>query len=724
MHGNRYIILLTWLILAFRPLAQSQPDIDSLRTQLTLAHSDTVYVDVLNQMSQACRWSHPSDAIDYAVKAEKISQNCSYHQGLALAYYNLGSLYADKGSSELSLEYYGKSLQIYNNYHNNKKIALLYDSMGIIFTRQLNYEKALDFYNRSLNLKKWLNDTLGLAYSYENIGIIYADQGKYDKALINYYNCLRLKESLNNKYGIANTYGYIGAIYLKIGSFDQAQVNLERALLLFLETGNQTGIAESQLYLSEIYSKNKDYPKAVDALEQSISINSQKGNLKGLADAYLRLGRIHIIRKKDNLAHDYYLKSLNYYQQSKEDKGIVEVKLALAHYYCQQGDYETAKMQLKGALQLTGPLNFAELELEATKMLASIYKNEYNFIKTTELLYRAIELSDTLNKLNLDKEVTQVQMQYEFDKKILQKEFEESHHRLESEQKVKRIGLIRNITLVAFLLLLLLSLVIYRNSRKLKIQNKLLEEQQKIINQNIAELTAQKIQLEKANQTKDKFLAIIGHDLRNPFNAINGFVAKVMEHPQQTEEGTMEKYLQLIKDAGSSAQSLLENLLEWAKNQSGELHAKKEKITLNYILRGNMLLIKEMATQKRITLTEELEGNPLVVIDKNMINAVIRNLLSNALKFTLNGGTIMVNTTIKESEVKVAISDTGIGISPEQLSILFEPNTIKNGVGGIGTSGLGLILCKEFLEKHQQELRVESVVDGGTVFWFYLPLTD
>jgi two-component system sensor histidine kinase/response regulator len=212
--------------------------------------------------------------------------------------------------------------------------------------------------------------------------------------------------------------------------------------------------------------------------------------------------------------------------------------------------------------------------------------------------------------------------------------------------------------------------------------------------------------------------------LRNPFNAINGFVAKVMEHPQQTEEGTMEKYLQLIKDAGSSAQSLLENLLEWAKNQSGELHAKKEKITLNYILRGNMLLIKEMATQKRITLTEELEGNPLVVIDKNMINAVIRNLLSNALKFTLNGGTIMVNTTIKESEVKVAISDTGIGISPEQLSILFEPNTIKNGVGGIGTSGLGLILCKEFLEKHQQELRVESVVDGGTVFWFYLPLTD
>ncbi|MFA6400685.1 MAG: tetratricopeptide repeat-containing sensor histidine kinase [Salinivirgaceae bacterium] len=724
MRQFRYIAILTFLVLGSGQKSQSQPDVDSLLTQLTTTTNDTIYVDILNQLSKACRWNQPIEAIDYAVKAEKISQNCNYQQGLALAYHNLGILYADKGSNELALEYYGKSLQIQRIYNNKKALAHLYDNMGLIFRRQLNYDKALSYHNLSLNLKKELNDTLGIAYSYENIGLIYSEQGKYDKALIHYYNSLRLKESVNDKYGMANSYGNIGVIYLKIESTDQAMVNLERALLIFSEIENKTGIAESQLYLSDIYSKKIDYPKAILALEQCITINNEKGNLKGLADAYLKLGNINFMRKKANLAHDYYLKSLDYYQRIKNDLGIVETRLALAKYYFHQQDFETSKMQLDLILRFSTTLNFAPIELEATKLLASIYKLELNYNKTTELLYRVIELTDTLNKLNLDKEVTQVQMQYEFDKKILQKEFDESHTRLEQAQKVKRISLIRNIALSAFIVLLVLSLIIYRKSAKLLVQNKMLEEQQKIISRNIEELTEQKIQLEKANQTKDKFLAIIGHDLRNPFNAINSFVAKVMEHPQRPDEVMMEKYLHLIKDAGANAQSLLENLLEWAKNQNGELQARKEKITLNYILRGNVLLIKEMAEQKKIAIVEDYEENPIVVIDKNMINAVIRNLLSNALKFTPDGGKIIVKTTIKQNDVKVLVSDTGVGIEPDQLSILFEPHTLKKGVGGIATSGLGLLLSKDFLEKHQQELKVESTVDIGTTFWFYLPITE
>ncbi|HAM99978.1 MAG TPA: hypothetical protein DCQ26_15365 [Marinilabiliales bacterium] len=720
---KKLVFLIVWAcFIGYQVPAQS--NIDSLRTLLTVTQNDTVYVDILNQLSKACRWNQITDAIDYAVKAEKISQTINYQQGLALAFHNLGVLYADKGNNELALEYYGKSLRIQRIMNNPKAMAHLYDNMGLIYRRQQDFEKALEYHNQSLKLKKDLNDTIGIAYSYENIGLIFSEQGKFDKALIHYYNSLRLKESLNDKYGMANSFGNIGVIYLKIESYDQSQVNLERALMLFQEIGNKTGIAECQLYLSDIYQNQKNYPKAIDALEQCLAINNEKGNIKGLADAYLKLGNVNILRGRSYLSHDFYLKSLDYYQRIEDLKGVAEARLALAQYYIHQGDFETAKMQLKTTLSLLKTIYAPDLELKTTKLLVSIFQREGNYFKTTELLNQALIITDSLNKLNLEKEVTQIQLQYEFDKKILQKEFEDIRTKLETEQRIKRVSLVRNITLLAFLLLSVLACIIYLKSKKMNRQNKVLEHQQQLIGQQLVELKTQKEQLQIANHTKDKFIAIIGHDLRNPFNAINSFVSLVMEHPNGYNEELVKKYLLLIKDAGANAQSLLENLLEWAKAQSGELIARKERVVLNSILRGNVILIKEMAEQKGIRLIEELEDDPMVIIDKNMINAVIRNLLSNALKFTPAGGTIWVRTQIKGHEVKIVIQDTGVGISPGQLGILFDPGSVKKGIGGIASSGLGLILCKDFLEKHQQELRLESTLDVGTTFWFYLPITE
>jgi signal transduction histidine kinase len=198
----------------------------------------------------------------------------------------------------------------------------------------------------------------------------------------------------------------------------------------------------------------------------------------------------------------------------------------------------------------------------------------------------------------------------------------------------------------------------------------------------------------------------------------------VVDHPKEMDDKILKKYLFLIKDAGANAMSLLENLLEWAKTQSGEIVAQKENISINYILRGNVLLIKEMARQKNIELIEKLEGNPSVYIDNNMINTVIRNLLSNALKFTTNGGKIWVKTIINNDEVKIIVQDSGVGISDELLSNLFEPGVVKRGLDGMASSGLGLILCKEFLLQHRQELRVDSKLNFGTTFWFYLPLSE
>jgi len=494
--------------------------------------------------------------------------------------------------------------------------------------------------------------------------------------------------------------------------------------MYFEETNNKTGIAESLLYLGEIYQHQKKSFKAIEALNRCLEINQQRGHIEGIAESYLKIGKINASIGKPYKAYNNYINGLEYYEKIQNPKGIVLSRFALAKYYYSFDDLENSKAQLKKALHIAQKQLLLKEEYEISKLLSEIYLKQENYYRASQILYRANILSDSLSISNLDKEITQIQMQFEFDKRMQQKEMEAIRLNSQHQLRLQRTKIFRNITAIVLLLISILAFVIYKRALKTKKKNEILEAQKKQIDKQVAELKEQKTALERANRTKDKFMSIIGHDLRNPFNAINSFVSLVAEHPNQMDEEKLMKYLYLIKDAGANAMSLLENLLEWAKTQSGEIIAQKEDVLINYILRGNVLLIKEMARQKNIELIEDLKGNPTVNIDKNMINTVIRNLLSNALKFTNNGGEIWIKTVINNNEIKIIIQDSGVGISEELLSNLFEPDVIKRGVDGMASSGLGLILCKEFLLHHRQELRVDSKLNYGTTFWFYLPLSS
>jgi len=711
-----------FLFLLLPVIIEAQSEVDSMRTLLTQAPSDSAYIELLNKLSKACRWSDPAMALDYAVKAEKISEADNNQNGLAWAYHNIGAIYADKNNNELALEYYLKSLKINEILQNKSGIANVEDNIGLIYRRQGNYEMALEYHNKSLKLKTELGDTIGIAYSYGNMGLVYADQGKYDKALIQFYNSLRIKETQNDKYGMANSYGNIGFIYMKIGSIEQARINLERGLELFREIGNKTGIAEALLYLGDIYFKQNESGKAIDAFNQSLVINTEKGDIKGMADATIKIGNIYYTSGKSEAAKEAFSKSLEFYKKIENIKGIVTAKIALARYFVDSQSFYLARLQLNDALKLATEQNLLQEQYDILNLLSGMALKQYLYKEASGYLVKAKSIADSLYNKKLDKEVTQVQMQYDFDKKMQEKTFEERTNQLIQQHKLKRYAFIRNISLGTLIIIMILAFFLYQKTKELSKKNILLITQKNQIFDQLMVLSEQKEQLEKANETKDRFLSIIGHDLRNPFNAINSFISLLSSHPDEMDASFIQKYVLLIKDAGASAQNLLENLLEWALNQSGELKLELEAVSLNYILRGNVLLVKEIALQKEIEIIENLSENPTVLIDKNMINTVIRNLISNAVKYTPSGGRIELITEIVEDKVKVVVHDNGIGITSDQLLTLFAPGTIKKGKDGTGSSGLGLILCKEFLTKHGEELRVESRVNEGTTFWFNLPL--
>ncbi len=229
-------------------------------------------------------------------------------------------------------------------------------------------------------------------------------------------------------------------------------------------------------------------------------------------------------------------------------------------------------------------------------------------------------------------------------------------------------------------------------------------------------------QLQELNASKDKFFSLIAHDLKSPFVSFLAF-AHILEHLDEMGKDEFEEIMRQFRDSAENLLALLENLLTWAGIQRGLIACLPQQINIGVIVARNVKLLTLNAGQKQITLKNSIQEEISVYADGNMLDTVIRNLLSNALKFTKAGGTVTISATHAENAVTVSVSDTGIGISEEKLSNLFRIDARVQRVGTAGEkgTGLGLILCKEFVERHGGSIRAESVKGKGSRFTVSLP---
>ncbi len=238
-----------------------------------------------------------------------------------------------------------------------------------------------------------------------------------------------------------------------------------------------------------------------------------------------------------------------------------------------------------------------------------------------------------------------------------------------------------------------------------------------------AQLDEKNAQLKEVNASKDKFFSIIAHDLRNPFSGFLGLTKIIVENIDSYDQDGLTKFVGVLHDAAKNLYSLLENLLTWARIQQGVIDYVPRPLNLHTIVRRNTDLLRPSAEQKQISLINKIEGQTIVSADDKMVDTVVRNLLSNALKFTTSGGTVTVSARPAEGHVEVAVSDTGIGISEKNIAKLFRIDAKYQRVGTadeLGT-GLGLILCKDFVERNNGDIGVESEVGQGATFRFTLP---
>ena len=230
--------------------------------------------------------------------------------------------------------------------------------------------------------------------------------------------------------------------------------------------------------------------------------------------------------------------------------------------------------------------------------------------------------------------------------------------------------------------------------------------------------------LKELNATKDKLFSIIAHDLRSPFTGILGFSELLKENLKESTISQSEKYATLINSSAKNTLVLLDNLLNWAKSQTGQINFNPQKIVLSSSIQEIIEMTNSQAKVKNISIHKVESDEIEVSADENMLKIILRNLISNAIKFTKSGGNINIVLISNENHVEISISDNGIGINEEKLKTLFNiiSNTTSLGTANEKGSGLGLVLCKEFVEKQGGIIWVESLEGKGSDFKFTLPL--
>jgi signal transduction histidine kinase len=261
----------------------------------------------------------------------------------------------------------------------------------------------------------------------------------------------------------------------------------------------------------------------------------------------------------------------------------------------------------------------------------------------------------------------------------------------------------------------------YNNAAKLEKRTNELEELTKTLELKVEERTEE---LQVANKTKDKFFSIIAHDLKNPFNYLIGMTGIINEYMDSMEPEELKDLIGKLQESAKNAFNLLQNLLDWARSQRDALQMNPGAVSVNLIVTNSITPLLDLALEKDIVISNKIDTQSKVMVDEYMITTVVRNIVSNAIKYTRNNGEVTFTSTEQDGMMIISVQDTGVGIPEDILNKLFkigENVTIKGTNDEAGT-GLGLILCAEFIHKHKGKIWAESREGEGSTFHFSIPI--
>ncbi len=581
---------------------------------------------------------------------------------------------------------------------------------------------ALNFAEQALELSEELNDKKGKADALNRKGNVYFLLAEYEKSLGFYLESLELREEIGDREGAAGSYSNIALIYSEFNDNDKAIDYTLKSYQTFLELGDRQKMGICLNNLTYLHLETKQYPTALDYGLKTLELYNEIDDPTGVSDALNNLGDIYKETGKYAEALSCHLQSLELNIELDNSLNIANSKFNIAQLFFRMGDYKSGFLYLSEGLPLAVELQSNDLIMDMYALMANYYDVQNDYAKALEYhdLYR--QVADTIFNQESNNRIAAMKVKFEAERKSEEILLLKQDQNIRNLQKKRQGEFIRYLILSALLVLTFGMLGLHSYRRKKKASEQLRDQNIKYYYAN-KELKQSENNLHELNTTKDKLFSIIGHDLINPFQALLGLAQLLHD---QIEEITIEdrkKYCHLINLSAHNLHNLLQNLLQWTSVQTGKLQFEPTDFSLYNKANETISLMKTSAEKKGIMLTNEVNKEIFGNADANLFSTILRNLISNAIKFTPSGGLIRVRSSEDDNVIQIEVADSGIGIPEHHLDKLFdlEKTFSTKGTSEEEGSGLGLILCKEFVEKNGGEIWVDSVPGQGSRFFFTVP---
>ena len=628
---------------------------------------------------------------------------------------------------ERALEYILKSEKLSNNINYNKGIAEITYYKSLIYAQKNDYINAVSGYNKSKALFNSLNDTLSVAKVNNSIGLIEIKRGNYNKGLQFSLAAIKELEKRNLVKDLNLAYSSLAKAYYNINLHEKALEFYLKALDVQLKTNDVYAINESHSKLAELYSNKKEHRKAIEYYEKVLeSSASDNDSIKGYV--FPKLGGEYLKFNDYDKATKYLIQGYNINTRIQNKAGLLLALNNLGDLNLKQGRLNIAEKQLLDAGELAKSLKNKTELLRHYKLMKSLDSTRRRFDRAFVWQREYYELNNSLKKsefkpvINKEK-LFDIEVNSNLDKKPKQDNNSINKSVLPNNTEINKTIDKYKFFLYALLALLivvltLLVLVYLKRNSNIKYTQDLEEKNVKIQIQNEAFLEQTK-HLENVNNVKDKLFSIVSHDLKDSLSSINGFIDLLKDGSLSREE--FDNLIPELSENANNASLLLFNLLNWSKSQMQSLEPKPSLFDIQEVFETKLRLIEQRMESKGIDLIDH-SLRDFAYADRSMFEIVIQNLLANALKFCKSGDTITVSNHISNGTCIVSVADTGIGISKENISKLFNDSTFTTmGTDNEKGTGLGLSICKELVELNQGKIWVESTQGVGSTFYVQLP---
>lgn len=634
---------------------------------LNKSKENTDYIDLVLDLGLEQRFYRLDSLKVLANDALVLSKKINYSEGIALAYSELGTFYSDKGKYDESLENLKKALEISIENKNDQLRLSILNEIGGQYDYKGNYDLALKEYLNCIELAKKLEDKDMLSIVNENIANLYISQKDFEHGMFYYERVKKINEEIGDPLFIAETMSNMASAYTDMGKLEHAIFNANSAI--------------------KIFEKNKI--------------------LDWLAYAYQVKGKIYLKQNKNKWALYWFRQAELLHENLEDQREEISLLTGIAEANLNMGNDSVANFYAQKAFKLSEKIDVITGLKDASKILYTVNKNKGEF--EIALKYHEVfkEVSSKIIKKEGQKGLTMLKTKIEYEQQKL--ELIQENEKALAKQK----NYVYAILFILFIFLII-TLLIKKNARIQKTLNKELISKQQ-------DLERKEKYLNEANHTKNKLFSIIGHDLRGPIGAFQGLIKLFKEGEMSKEEFI--GFVPKLKSDIDHIAFTLNNLLSWGQTQMNGSVTKPGITSIEGIVNENIALLSEVASNKSIKLINRIEPNTITWCDSDQIDIVIRNLVSNALKFTPENGMVTIGAVEKTKQWEIYVRDNGVGMNEETLGKIFDQSGTHStyGTNDEKGTGLGLALCKEMVEKNHGIIWVDSSINKGSSFYFTIP---